>query len=211
MKHAPLRKPMLRFAASLLCTGLFLASGTVSAAGLMHGSYQIAAQDIDYMDLTSVTVEYEAYAPDFSVMKEQEEDTRAFPCVWPVRFTDAGYISSYFGYRVDPVSGEGTEFHQGIDLADRDNSKIYAAASGTVVELRDSPSYGLTMVIDHGNGYTTRYSHCASILAELGDTVEQGQIIATMGNTGKSTGTHLDFRVYFEGTAVDPLKVLGTD
>ena len=69
-------------------------------------------------------------------------------------------------------------------------------------------SFGLTILIDHGNGYETRYSHCSNLLVSEGDTVVQGQIIATMGATGRATGVHCDFRVYLDGTAIDPMTVL---
>lgn len=130
------------------------------------------------------------------------------PSYWPVRFSEIGYISSYYGLRTDPIDGVGTEWHMGIDLADREGSDIYAAASGTVIEVRWGEGYGETLVIDHGNGLQSRYSHCSSILVSVGDTVEQGQLIALMGSTGRSTGPHLDFRIYVDGYAVDPLDYL---
>ena len=131
-----------------------------------------------------------------------------YPSFWPVSFSEVGYISSYYGLRTDPVDGIGTEWHMGLDLADRHNTEIKAAASGTVIEVRCTEGYGETLVIDHGNGLQTRYSHCSSILVSEGDVVTQGQLIALMGNTGRSTGTHLDFRVYADGYAVDPLDYL---
>ncbi len=131
-----------------------------------------------------------------------------YPSFWPVSFSEVGYISCYYGLRTDPIDGEGTEWHMGLDLADRYETEIYAAASGTVVEVRSTSGYGETLVVDHGNGLQTRYSHCSSILVSEGDSVQQGQCIALMGNTGRSTGTHLDFRVYVDGYAVDPLNYL---
>ncbi len=142
-------------------------------------------------------------------IKSREDDSGEYiPSVWPVRFSDHGYISSYFGTRLDPVTGEGLEFHGGLDLADKPGTKIHASASGVVVDAYESDGFGLTILIDHGNGYQTRYSHCNSMLVEQGDQVKQGQIIATMGATGRVTGVHLDFRVYLNGEAIDPLLVL---
>ena len=142
------------------------------------------------------------------VKARKDDSEEYFPHVWPVRFSDHGYISSYFGLRIDPVTGEGSQFHSAIDLADKPGTKIHAAASGVVVEAYDSEGYGLNILIDHGNGYQTRYSHCNSMLVAEGDEVSQGQVIATMGATGRATGVHLDFRVYLDGTAIDPLIVL---
>lgn len=142
-------------------------------------------------------------------IKAREDDSEEYvPHVWPVRFSDHGYISSYFGTRIDPVTGEGLEFHGGIDLADKPGTKIHASASGVVVDAYESEGFGLNILIDHGNGYQTRYSHCNSMLVEEGDTVKQGQVIATMGATGRVTGVHLDFRVYLDGEAIDPLLLL---
>jgi murein DD-endopeptidase MepM/ murein hydrolase activator NlpD len=142
-------------------------------------------------------------------IKAREDDSEEYvPHVWPVRFSDHGYISSYFGTRIDPVTGEGLEFHGGIDLADKPGTKIHASASGVVVDAYESAGFGLNILIDHGNGYQTRYSHCNSMLVEEGDTVKQGQVIATMGATGRVTGVHLDFRVYLDGEAIDPLLLL---
>ena len=124
----------------------------------------------------------------------------------PVRICPGPF--SPFGSRVDPVTGEGSEFHGGIDLADRPNTKIHASASGVVVEARDYGGYGLNILIDHGNGYQSRYSHCNSLLVSEGDEVRQGQVIATMGATGRVTGVHLDFRIYLDEEAIDPLILL---
>ena len=141
-------------------------------------------------------------------LKAQEESEEYIPHVWPVRFSDHGYISSYYGTRIDPITGEGSEFHGGIDLADKLNTKIHASASGVVTEAEESSGYGLYILIDHGNGYQSRYSHCNSLLVSVGDEVRQGQIIATMGATGRVTGVHCDFRIYLDGAAIDPLTVL---
>ena len=142
-------------------------------------------------------------------IKAREDDSDEYiPHVWPVRFSDHGYVSSYFGTRIDPVTGEGLEFHGGIDLADRPGTKIHASASGVVLDAYESEGYGLTILIDHCNGYQTRYSHCNSMLVAAGDTVSQGQVIATMGDTGRVTGVHCDFRIYLNEEAIDPMILL---
>ncbi len=141
-------------------------------------------------------------------VKSQQAADESIPHVWPVRFGESGYISSFFGSRIDPVTGENTQFHGGIDLADKAGTKIHASASGTVVEAEDYAGYGLTILIDHGNGYQSRYSHCSALLVEVGDEVTQGQVIATMGATGRVTGVHLDFRIYLDGELIDPMTVL---
>jgi len=141
-------------------------------------------------------------------LKAKEENEEYFPHVWPVSFSECGYISSFFGNRIDPINQDTVQFHAAIDLADKPNTKIHASASGIVIEAEESSGYGLNILIDHGNGYQTRYSHCNNLLVSVGDEVVQGQVIATMGATGRATGVHLDFRVYLDGNAIDPLTVL---
>lgn len=170
-------------------------------------------RDTSPTDAYAITLEEAAAQLEAENAEESEEEVKAgkfefMPHVWPVRFSASGLITSYFGGRVDPVTGDCYEFHSAIDLADNYNSKIYAAASGTVIEADYYGGYGLTLVIDHGNGYTTRYSHCSSLLYDVGDEVKQGEIIAMMGNSGYVTGTHLDFRVTLNGEFIDPLTVL---
>lgn len=207
------RKYILKPAAAILLAAITISSALPAAAcPVRAASGSIAAVDIDPLTppppkeegAIALTLEELAEA-----QQAQAEDSEAhIPHSWPVRFSEYGAITSEYGYRVNPTEGVGTEFHGGVDLADRPNSKIYAAGAGTVVEAEVNGGYGLTILIDHGNGYQSRYSHCSSLLVELGDTVAQGEIIATMGRTGRATGTHLDFRVYIDGNTVDPLGVL---
>ena len=122
--------------------------------------------------------------------------------VWPC----PGYtrISSYFGPRPQPVPGASTN-HKGIDLAAPYGTDILASASGTVTTSTHSNSAGNYIVIAHGNGISTVYMHCSSLLVSVGDNVDQGEIIARVGSTGYSSGNHLHFGVIKNGTYVDPL------
>lgn len=209
MKRSTLNK-LLRGAGALLFISLI--SVPVLSVGANNSRTAAAVPVPGRSSFDAIVTEAEVWRGEMALRQEDalslaqaEED---FPSVWPVRFSENGYISSFFGSRIDPVTGESSEFHAGIDLADKPNTKIHAAASGTVTEARDYGGYGLTILIDHGNGYETRYSHCNSLLVAEGDTVSQGQVIATMGATGRVTGVHCDFRVYLDGTAIDPLTVL---
>lgn len=122
--------------------------------------------------------------------------------VWPC----PGYtrISSYFGPRPQPVPGASTN-HKGVDLAAPYGTAIVASASGTVTTSTYSNSAGNYIVIAHGNGISTVYMHCSSLLVSVGDNVEQGEIIAKVGSTGYSSGNHLHFGIIQNGTYVDPL------
>ena len=204
------------FSKLMRCAAALLIAAVLAIPALTAGVRSAAADDPSPMTgrrsfdmLSSAELFRSEVSLSLEELKAREtDDSEFFPHVWPVRFSDHGYISSYFGNRIDPVTGEGTEFHGGIDLADKPNTKIHASASGVVVEAYESQGYGLNILIDHGNGYQTRYSHCNSMLVAEGDTVSQGQVIATMGATGRVTGVHCDFRVYLDGVAIDPLTVL---
>ena len=117
----------------------------------------------------------------------------------------AGWISSYFGSRVDPFNGHG-EFHRGIDFATPQGTQVMAAASGLVTWSRERFGYGNTVEINHGNGYVTRYAHNEKLLVEEGQIVQKGQPISLVGSTGRSTGPHLHFEVLKDGHQVDPAK-----
>ncbi len=120
---------------------------------------------------------------------------------------ESGYLSSGFGSRVDPFTGF-EEPHLGIDLAAPPGTPVLAAGSGIVSYADNGGSYGMLVEITHGGGYVTRYAHNASILVQPGETVGQGDAIALLGSTGRSTGPHLHFEVLRDGEPVDPLPYL---
>lgn len=122
---------------------------------------------------------------------------------WPL----TGEISEYFGWRTHPVYGT-RNYHEAIDIAVPEETPVVAITSGTVVLAEWYGGYGLTVKIDHGSGLISRYSHNGAILVEVGQQVARGEIIARSGNTGVSTGPHLDFGLYRGGKAVDPLALL---
>ena len=126
------------------------------------------------------------------------------PSVWPAK----GVISSTFGYRADPVDGDGA-FHAGLDIANEYATMIQATAAGRVLFAGDAgDGYGNRVEIDHGNGVVTLYAHNSAVLVSTGTAVTQGESIALMGSTGKSTGVHLHYEVRINGTAVDPMMFL---
>jgi murein DD-endopeptidase MepM/ murein hydrolase activator NlpD len=116
-----------------------------------------------------------------------------------------GYISSYFGERMDPFNGE-EAFHKGVDFASGTGADVQAVASGVVVWAGPREGYGNLVEINHGNGYTTRYAHDSKIYVAVGDTVQRGQSIAQVGSTGRSTGPHVHFEVLKDGRQIDPMS-----
>lgn len=119
--------------------------------------------------------------------------------IWPA----AGPISSPFGPRPNPT-GPGYDFHPGIDIAADEGAPIHAAAPGRVIQAGPDGGYGNVVVIDHGNGVTTKYGHCSQTFATIGEQVSAGDEIAAVGSTGHSTGPHLHFEVRAGDKPVDP-------
>lgn len=112
-------------------------------------------------------------------------------------------ITSGYGYRTDPFSGEWI-FHKGLDMAVPERSRVYSAGDGTVVVCTYDEVGGWYVVVDHGAQLQTYYGHLSKILVNQGELVEKGQVIALSGNSGNTTGPHLHFEVRDQGQNVDP-------
>jgi len=120
---------------------------------------------------------------------------------------EKGWLSSHYGYRADPFSGKKT-FHHGVDIAGKSGTGVLAAASGLVTVASKKNGYGFLIEIDHGDAYVSRYGHNKEMLVKVGDLVKQGDVIAKMGSTGRSTGPHVHFEVLRHGKKVNPRKYL---
>ncbi len=142
-----------------------------------------------------------------AILLDRELNAQTVPTGLPVK---TGYRSSGFGRRIDPITGH-EEFHAGIDFNGPRGSPIHAVADGVVVFSGRRPGYGNTVEIDHGNGYRTRYAHNDRNLVKVGDRVRVGDMIATMGRSGRTTGVHLHFEVWRHGRPVDPAPYLRGD
>lgn len=118
-----------------------------------------------------------------------------------------GFVGSGFGWRIDPFTGKQAR-HDGLDFAAPVGTPIMAAAGGVVVKAEFHPEYGYMLDIDHGGDLLTRYAHCARFAVKVGDIVKRGQHVADVGNSGRSTGSHLHFEVHVAGTPKDPAKYL---
>lgn len=123
--------------------------------------------------------------------------------IWPLQ----GTLTDTFGWRTHPVYGT-RNFHEGIDIAAPVGTPVKAVAGGRVTLSEWYGGYGLTIRIDHGDGMVSRYSHNSTLLVTMGQSVAVGDVIALSGNTGVSTGPHLDFGLYRGGTPIDPLALL---
>jgi hypothetical protein len=135
-----------------------------------------------------------------TVLTERTGNEARLPNYRPVDYDE---VASSFGWRRHPISGRHA-LHEGLDFPAPKGTPIYAASGGVVSEARYMTGYGKLVEINHGNGMSTRYAHASSIVVKLGDVVEKGQLIARVGSTGQSTGSHLHFEVRMAGHALDP-------
>ncbi|MCC7357472.1 M23 family metallopeptidase [Candidatus Uhrbacteria bacterium] len=136
--------------------------------------------------------------PPSTTKKPKDLDTTSLPktrLLWP---TSGHVITQYYGWK-----------HTGVDIDGDYSSPLYAAADGVVETAAwNSGGYGLQIIIDHPNGMKTRYAHSSKLFVKVGDTVKKGQVIAMMGTTGRSTGTHLHFEVYVNNKRTNPLTYI---
>jgi murein DD-endopeptidase MepM/ murein hydrolase activator NlpD len=136
------------------------------------------------------------------LMANRQLESDLTPTGWPVR---KGYISSRFGERKDPFTGE-RERHSGLDFAGTRGTEVLSVASGVVTWAATRNGYGKTVEIDHGNGYRTRYAHSEKLTVEAGDHVTAGQVIALMGSSGRASAPHVHFEVMKDGARINPAR-----
>lgn len=125
------------------------------------------------------------------------------PSIWPI----SGKILNGVGMRRHPFHRRWI-YHKGVDIPTWEGTPVRAAANGKIIFADFSSGYGLTIAIDHGNGYTTVYAHLDRMLVAYGDRTYKGQIIGEAGNTGLSTGPHLHYEVQKKGKSLDPVRFL---
>jgi len=133
-----------------------------------------------------------------SVLKE------TLPSIYPV---NVPYRSSSYGWRQDPFRGV-RAFHSGLDFSAAHGEPIIATAGGIVVEASQGRNYGKFITIKHGDGLETRYAHASKLFVKKGDLVNKKDIIALVGNTGRSTGPHLHYEIRLKGRALDPTNYI---
>jgi len=136
--------------------------------------------------------------------EEMKNYLKAYPSILPV----SGKFTSDFGYRRDPITGKGKDFHSGIDIKAEIGTKVKATGAGTVSFAGYRSGYGYLVIIDHGFGIETYYGHNSKLLVKRGQKVERGDIIARSGNSGRSTGSHVHYEVRVKGVAKNPLDFI---
>ncbi|TXC65260.1 M23 family metallopeptidase [Piscinibacter aquaticus] len=143
----------------------------------------------------------------FTLVESRLMESRLQSLMVPSTAPVAGPIGSGFGFRPDPFTGR-SALHMGLDFPADVGTPIVAAAGGVVQLTETHPAYGQMAEIDHGNGLVTRYAHASKLLVRTGDIVKRGQLIAHVGNTGRSTGPHLHFEVLVDGVPQNPARFL---
>lgn len=136
-------------------------------------------------------------------MREKSKLLASTPSIWPIR----GYMSSGFGRRNDPFTGE-IERHYGVDINARTGTPIRVTADGLVIETSTSPTYGKYVVVSHGFGAVTRYAHLSRIDARRGQRLRRGQVLGLVGNTGRSRAPHLHYEVWVNERVQNPLDYI---
>ena len=139
-----------------------------------------------------------------ALLLKQSVLNETLPTLYPV---EVPYTSSSFGWRRDPFLGV-RAFHSGLDFSAAHGEKIMATGAGIVTMVAKEKNYGNVLKIKHGDGLETRYAHCSKILVKKGDIIEKNQVIALVGNTGRSTGPHLHYEIRLNGRSLDPRQYL---
>jgi len=145
----------------------------------------------------------ESFSEIYSKLKSKKHLRDHTPSIRPC----SGFFVSGFGYRRDPFTGQ-RKLHEGIDLAGRVGTPIYVTADGVVKYTGYKKGYGLTIIVDHRYGYSTKYGHLSRIKVRPGQRVMRGQIIGALGKSGRSTGPHLHYEVRVSNKATNPLNYI---
>ncbi len=158
--------------------------------------------DLDAIE-RALNLELESLDEVYNSFKARKDLLQHVPTIRPLL---RGYITSGFGERTDPFTGKARD-HAGIDIVTSKGEPVFATADGVVsVSRSDSPSYGMTIKVDHGYGYQTRYAHLSKILIRKHQKVYRGQKIGEVGSTGRSQVPHLHYEVIKNGVRKDPAQ-----
>jgi murein DD-endopeptidase MepM/ murein hydrolase activator NlpD len=137
------------------------------------------------------------------LLKVKKEMLAHTPSVWPVQ----GWVTSGFGYRTNPFTGL-TQMHEGLDISNRVGTPVIASANGIVSDVGNDIAHGKIVVLFHGFGMTSSYSHLSKVLVRVGQKVKRGDKIAEVGMTGKTTGPHLHYVVKINGVPINPARYI---
>ena len=158
----------------------------------------------DLERLQSETFAQEQSLSELEKELETKKDVLAHtPSIWPV----AGWVTSNFGFRTNPFTGL-SQMHEGLDVSNRVGTPIIAPADGIVSDVGNDNAYGRIVVLSHGFGITSRYSHLSKANVKVGQKVRRGDKIAEVGMSGKTTGPHLHYEVRLSGIPANPVRYI---
>jgi murein DD-endopeptidase MepM/ murein hydrolase activator NlpD len=179
---------------------------TVPAQGGIDENGESLTSELFKIEMSQLTSRFDEQNKQLATIQNlfltRDSITSAIPQGRPIA---GGWLSSSYGYRIDPFNGKKT-FHSGIDFAAKEGTNVIAVADGIVSFIGERRGYGELIELDHGNGYVTRYAHNEKIIVKTGDRIKKGEAVALLGSTGRSTGPHVHFEVLREGTKIDPYK-----
>ena len=176
------------------------------------GAKESEDKDLEQIDLENAirSIEQELYARESEIsavdflLSQRSLASQQTPAGWPVK---GGWVSSSFGSRMHPMTGK-KQFHKGVDIPGKLGAEIVSVADGVVVRSENSANYGWLIEIDHGDNFTTLYSHNRKNLVDVGEVIKKGQPIGEIGSSGLSTGPHVHFEVHKKGKVINPVKFL---
>ena len=159
------------------------------------------------MDLLTkqLYIQSESFNQVVEFFKNHEDMLNHLPAIQPISNKNLKQTASGYGQRIDPVYGT-VAFHSGMDFSCDVGTPVYATADGVVKSADWESGYGMTVEIEHGYGYQTRYCHLSSYRCRVGQQVKRGELIALSGSTGKSTGPHVHYEVVQRGQKVNPVN-----
>ncbi len=178
--------------------------------GIEHDASLLTSEELE-KGIASLNEEFASQQDTLVALQEYfltaDSITAAIPTGRPV---EDGWVSSFYGYRIDPFNGKKV-FHDGIDIAGKTGTSVKNAADGIVTWAGIKGGYGGLVEVDHGNGYITRYAHNKTLKVKVGDRVAKGDVLALMGSTGRSTGSHVHFEILKDGKSVNPHNYIDTE
>jgi murein DD-endopeptidase MepM/ murein hydrolase activator NlpD len=168
----------------------------LSAEGKLVPTYSESLEDYNFLRSVNLAAMQSHHSRGF---KQTET-----PNLWPVE----GMLTGSYGNRIDPFTGEGGEFHSGVDLSAPIGTPVRATADGVVVFAQMDGGYGRLIGVDHGGGTVTYYGHLSKFFVTVGQEVRRGEKIGAVGNTGRVTAPHLHYEVRVNGTPMNPYRYL---
>jgi murein DD-endopeptidase MepM/ murein hydrolase activator NlpD len=191
-----------------LATILFLAwprsDSEQSSSGLGDGAAEASSASLDSLirNAAQLSSTFERISDSIALVMKRVNRL-------PIAMPTEGLLSSrHANMRLHPVTNRARP-HYGIDVAAPMGTNISASGSGQILRVATVGSYGLLVEVDHGEGLITRYAHCSRVTVKVGDQVDRGDKIATVGNSGLTTGPHLHYEIIYKGQPVDPLLFIG--